>query len=326
MNNGWYKQSRNYPERPWFKDACMVQLYDYLKSVAYVTDGKYDGHIIRRGSCPTTRADMMEATGMSYKKIDRCLNLLKNYGEIIIKGNNRFTIVTICDYDGLRNDTPLFDANLEQPRNNQGDNEGTTNDTTEGTTHLLTIEERRKKNLITPVSPYKNERESIAHEIKKRYNETFKGILPPCMRLSTLMRLSTEECIQRFGRQSVDLVFDQILHEPFSMGKGKYRTDFIADFSFIFQPVNYQKYLERASLRRQKNSVQSVAIPSQPEPEPEPELTPEEKEQKRRDELTSIIGYLSNNPRSACRTVVKAAYESGELQRLNIQLPKTIHL
>ena len=312
--NGWYKQSRSYPERPWFKDASMVQLYDYLKSVAYVTDGHYEGVIIRRGSCPTTRAEMMEATGMSYKKVDRCLNALKNYGEIIVKGNNRFTIVTICDYDGLQAQDTLFDANLEQPRNNQGDNEGIAGDTADGTTHLLTKEGRSKNNLISLNQPYKNERESVAYEIKKRYNETFKGILPPLMRLSTLMRLSCEECIRRFGRQSVDLVFEQIMQEPFSQGKGKNRTDFIADFSFIFTPTNYQKYLERAALRRQR---QQPSEPVATEPQT-PTLSPEEKAEQRKNELLMMLETLKENPNSSCIYSLIGAYNSGEIERYNI--------
>lgn len=313
--NGWYKQSRSYPERPWFKDAQMVQLYDYLKSVAYVTDGIYNGVTIRRGSCPTTRAEMMEATGMSYKQVDRCLGALKNFGEIIVKGNNRFTVVTVCDYDGSQTPDTLFDANLEQPRNNQGDSQGTTGDTTEGTTHLLTKEGRRKNNLISLNQPYKNERESVAYEIKKRYNETFKGILPPLLRLSTLMRLSCEECVSKFGRQSVDIVFEQIQQEPFSQGKGRSRTGFIADFSFIFTPTNYQKYLERAALRKQK---QSPTLPAAAEQPTEPELSPEEKDAKRKFELTRMFEALQVNPNSSCIYSLIGAYKSGEIQRYNI--------
>ena len=71
--NGWYKRQRNIPERPWFKDAKVLQLFDYLESVAYVIDGSFEGITVRRGSCPTTRPDMMEATGLSYKEVDRCL-------------------------------------------------------------------------------------------------------------------------------------------------------------------------------------------------------------------------------------------------------------
>lgn len=256
MSSGWYKQQRNIPEQAWFKDADTVLLYTYLKATAYVTTGKYEGVVIRRGSCPTTRAEMMEATGLSYKKVDRCLRNLVAYGEIIVKGNNKFTIVTICDYDNLDTSESLFDACEEQPRNNERYNRGTATGTAEGTTHLLTIEGRRKKEegLITPYSPYKNERESgdLALEVKKRYNKTFDGKLAPCIRLTLPTKVMVMECINRFGIQSVDLVFEQVLSEPFSLGQSK--TGFIASFQYIFTPKRFQEYLERALLRLKKKA------------------------------------------------------------------------
>ena len=238
---GWYKRQRNVPERPWFKDAKVLQLFDYLEAMAYVTDGNYEGQLIRRGSCPTTRPELMEATGLSYKEVDRCLRVLTSYGEIIVKGYYRFSIITVCGYDSYNTALPLF-----------GTTEGTAQGTTEGTAHLLTIEERYKDILITPYSPYKKEKErqDVGLEVKKRYNKTFDGVLPPCVRLTLPTKLMVEDCIRRFGMQSVDLVFEQIKQEPFSQGQNK--TGFIANFQFIFTPKNFQQYLERAKLRMKK--------------------------------------------------------------------------
>ncbi len=266
---GWYKRQRNIPERPWFKDAKVLQLFDYLEATAYVTDGMFEGAIIRRGSCPTTRPDMMEATGLSYKEVDRCLRVLSSYGEIIVKGNYRFSIITICGYDSLGGQQTLFGTDEGTTKDTT---EGTTQGTTEGTAHLLTIEERYKDNLITPYSPYKKERErqDVGLEVKKRYNKTFDGILQPCIRLTLPTKLMVEDCVRRFGMQSVDLVFEQIKLEPFSLGQNK--TGFIANFQFIFTPKNFQQYLERAQLRRKKQSEpqqkQSVGVVVEDTPAP----------------------------------------------------------
>jgi len=253
--SGWYKQLRNLSERPWYKDSCMVHLYHYLKERAYVTDGKYEGSIIRRGSCPTTRAEMMEATGLKYMKLDRTLKKLISYGEIIVKANSRFTVVTICDYDSCASSETLFRTTNETT--GEISNE-TTNEITGETTHISTIEERYKDNLISPSSPYKNERETrdMALEIKKRYNKTFDGKLPPLIRLHEPTRRMVNACLDRFGMQSVDMVFDQVLNEPFSLGHGK--TGFIANFQYIFTPTNYQQYLERAVLRQRRSQSRPV--------------------------------------------------------------------
>ena len=126
MSGGWYKQLRNIPERPWFKDANVVLLYTFLKATAYVADGKYRDVIVRRGSCPTTRAEMMEATGLSYKQVDACLRRLIGYNEIYVKGYNKFSIVTICDYDACDNSNTLFVDYEVQQRYSKGTTNGTT--------------------------------------------------------------------------------------------------------------------------------------------------------------------------------------------------------
>ena len=67
-------------------------------------------------------------------------------------------------------------------------------------------------------------------------------------------RVMASECLRRFGAASVDMVFEQVEAESFSMGKNK--TGFIASFQFIFDPKNFQGYLERAQLRIQKKQQQ----------------------------------------------------------------------
>lgn len=259
--SGWYKQQRSLSGRFWFKDANLVQLYAALKSLAYVTDGRYKDTIVRRGSCPTTRADLMEITGMKRMTLDRCLKKLIAYGEIIVRASNKYSIVTVCDYDSSESSESLFSATDGITDGIAG---GISNGIAGGNTHLSTIEGRikNKEDLITPYSPYKKERESEeeALEIKKRYNKTFDGKLPPCVRLTLPTRLMVEECVRRFGRQSVDVVFEQVLQEPFSLGQNK--TGFIARFQFIFEPKNFQAYLERAQLRRSRQQAE------QPQQEP----------------------------------------------------------
>lgn len=241
----WYKRQRNIPERPWFKDGAVLQVFDYLEALAYVTDGRYKDTIIRQGSCPTTRADIVEATGLSYKTVDRCLKRLVANGDIIVKGNSFGSLITICNYGGYNKEEGLFGTTNDTTKY-------TTDDTTDDTTHLSYIEDRYKDNLISPYSSYKKEREDydVALEAKKRYNKAFDGKLPPCVRLTMPTRLMVEECIRRFGKQTIDMVFEQILAEPFSLGQNK--TGFIANFQYIFQPKNYQQYLERWQLAQKK--------------------------------------------------------------------------
>ena len=315
--NGWYKQHRNLSGRAWFQDAQMVQLYHYLKERAYVTDGRFEGKVIRKGSCPVTRSELSEITGMSLKTLDRKLKKLISYGEIVVKGNNRFSVISVCDYDTFGDSETLFGT--------AGDTaDDTTTDTASDTTLIYTKEERIKENNILISTPYKKEREKedLAYEIKNRYNKRFNGKLQPCIRLHSPTKRMVVECIRRFGMQAVDLVFDQVEAEPFSMGQNK--TGFIASFQFIFDPKNFQGYLERAQLRKQKREQ-----PNQKVKEQQPACKAETIDKyevksnlmtssERKQNLIGLVEYVRNNPRSLSCTMLEEAYRSGELQRLGI--------
>ena len=109
--SGWFKHNRNLFDRPWAKDPKMVAVYEYLHCVAYVNDGKLHGHIIRRGSCMTSRKAIMEETGLSDYEVKSRLQKLLEAGEIIVKSTNYGTIITLCDYDGYSETEDLFSLN-----------------------------------------------------------------------------------------------------------------------------------------------------------------------------------------------------------------------
>ena len=98
-----------------------------------------------------------------------------------------------------------------------------------------------------------------AYKIKDMYNKTFDGKLPPCLRLQLPTKVMVMECVRRFGAQSVGIVFEQVLNEPFSLGINN--TGFRASFQFIFTPKNFQGYLERAQLRHRKQDNPHRPIP-----------------------------------------------------------------
>lgn len=316
--SGWYKQQRNVSERPWFKDAQMVQLYTYLKSMAYVTDGRFEGRVIRRGSCPTTRSEMAECTGMSSRTLDRVLRRLVSYGEIIVKANNRFSVVSICDYDGCSTSDSLFGATDGIADGIAG---GTTDGIAGGTTPpiIQKKEEGRIEDniLVSPYSSYKKDKGGLAYEIKERWNREFDGKLKKVERLMMPTRTMVENCISRFGRQSVDLVFEQVMAEHL-------RTGFVASFQFVFEQVNYQGYLKRAQVRISKKSQEPASEKPQKKQgsvgvveDTVPQRPPKSEDERRRT-LQELVDYVESNPRSISCGALEEAYRSGELQKYGI--------
>jgi len=310
----WYKQNCNLFERPWAKDAKMVAVYVYLHCNAYVQDGRLHGQIVRRGSCPTSRSAIMEGTGLSEHDVKLRLEKLLQEGEIILNSSNLGTIITLCDYDSYNDSNVFFDDfSSSQSPNEAPANHPTKHQLITQPIYNKTEEYKTEDNLIS-LTPYKNERESsdVALEVKKRYNKDFAGILPPCIRLSTSTRIAVEECLRRFGYQSVDMVFQQIKSEKFHLGDNK--TGFIANFSFIFTPKNYQQYLERAQLARQKKESQpqkATDIFANVEPAKSPQ-------EKRRDFLMGWVEAERQRQTTRGQELLQSCYESGELEKLQI--------
>lgn len=311
----WYKQQRNLFERPWTKgNPKMVMVYAYLHCRAYLQDQPLRDIIIRRGSCPTSRSAIMEGTGLSEYDVKSSLQKLLEAGEIIIKSSNLGTIVTLCDYDSYIEQEDLFSLNSSN---------GLPNQLTSGLpSQLPTYIDNKKEdnyNLRTHFVPSKKrekEEKAVAYEIQALYNKTFSGRLPEWQRMSEKMSRKVNRCIEHYGRQSIDIVFEQIQHESFSMGEN--HTGFIAEYDHIFELEHFEKYLARYKLRLSKKSQ-----PQQQEPQKGVgviEVQEEEPQQKQsqRERFEAMVDLIKRNPDSWCRQTLEEAYRSGKLKELGI--------
>lgn len=316
----YYRQVCNVFDRVWAKDPKAVALYLYLHCNAYVQDWKLpDGRLVRRGSCPTSRASIIEGTGLSEYDVKSRLNKLQDYGEIIIKSSNMGMIVTICDYDYYSIAEDLFSLN-----SSNGLPSGLPNGLpNESPTLYNSITENNNINLRTHYVPSKK-RESnkeLALEIKAIYNKMFDGILRKWERLSADMIIKVDNCVTRHGRQSVDMVFDQVKHEKFSLGDNN--TGFIADFAFIFKLNNYEAYLGRYELRL-KQGAKKAAAPAPQKPQSTGTIDKHEAKStlmtsaERKQNLLEMIDYITTNPRSIGCVQLEEAYKSGELAAYGI--------
>ena len=319
--SGWYKHSRNLFERPWAKDPKMIAVYEYLHCVAYVNDGMLHGQLIRRGSCPTSSSAIMEATGMTEREVRTRIKKLLDYGEIIVKSTNYGKIITLCDYDSCGVSNDLFDLNSSTECQTQGQ----PNVIPSVTPYIK--EDRIYNNILRShyIPSKKRENKELALEIKAIYNKTFDGILRRWERLSADMIIKVDNCVNLYGRQSVDMVFDQVKHEKFSLGDNN--TGFMADFAFIFKLPNYEAYLGRYELRiKQGNKKPQQQEPQQKRKTEEKIEAIDKYEVKsnlpnsneRKQNLLEMVDYIKTNPRSIGCIQLEEAYRSGELQRYGI--------
>lgn len=114
---GWVTLHRKFLQWEWFDKPEMVQLFIWLLLNANYTDKKWQGQVIKRGQILTTTPKIMEALRFTERQTRTCISRLKSTGEVSVKTTNRFTIITICNYDRYQND------NFENDGQNDGQND-----------------------------------------------------------------------------------------------------------------------------------------------------------------------------------------------------------
>lgn len=96
---GWITLHRKFLQWEWFGKPEMVQMFIWLLLNASHTDRKWQGQVVKRGQILTTTSKIMEALNLSEQQTRTCIKRLKSTGEITCQSTNKYTIITICNYD-----------------------------------------------------------------------------------------------------------------------------------------------------------------------------------------------------------------------------------
>ena len=107
----------------WFTDGNMLKLWIYLLTNAQqFKETKYKGLVIRKGQVIVGRKKLAQELSMSEQQIRSCINRLKSTNEITTETTNKYTLITIVNYDKYQSN--LTDINQQ---NNQVLNQRVTN-------------------------------------------------------------------------------------------------------------------------------------------------------------------------------------------------------
>jgi len=122
MHTGYIKLWRQFLEWQWFQDSGMVHFFIYLMIRASHKDQMYQGYQVPRGSLVFGRRKASKDTGLTEQQIRTKIFNLKTTHQITIKTTNRFSIITLLNYD--RYQTKNYE---DTTQNNQQNNQQTTN-------------------------------------------------------------------------------------------------------------------------------------------------------------------------------------------------------
>lgn len=98
-NNGFVKLPRNFLEWEWFDDANTLKVYLALICLASFKDCRLKGYELKRGQAPVSLEILARRTNMTIRSVRTALKHLEMSGDIEIVHTNKFSVVTVKNYD-----------------------------------------------------------------------------------------------------------------------------------------------------------------------------------------------------------------------------------
>lgn len=100
--NGYIKLFRKMVDWGWYKDANTMRVFMHLLLTANYAETEYMGTTIHPGETVIGRKSLANALGMSEKNVRTALNHLKSTNEVAIRTTNKFSVVTIVNWESYQ--------------------------------------------------------------------------------------------------------------------------------------------------------------------------------------------------------------------------------
>ena len=170
MDKGWIKIHRKILDWEWFDKAEMVKLLIMFVCKANIEDKEWQGMVVRRGQFITSLDKLSAESGFSKQKIRTCLKRFENTKEITIKSTNKYTIVTICNYESYQ---------ISEDSNQHAEQHSNNIQTTNQQQQLKNIRTKEiYKESSTIVEPKKKISLTLIENLEKRNKYFYESLVP----------------------------------------------------------------------------------------------------------------------------------------------------
>lgn len=226
MNDGYIKLYKKMLKWQWYKDSNTLHVFISLLLDANFEDSKAGFEVIKRGQVLTSVKRLHELTGLTTQQIRTSLSKLEKSQEINKQTTNRYSIITINNYND-------YQINNKQLTNKQQTN-----------------------NNIKEYKEEKEYKESISKDIQKKYFENLKvnAIFYEFLKIRKKLKavnsdLAIQKLINKLNQYEDDTKYAMIENSVINSWKGVYPLkQQINKKSDIELPNWFDKEIEREKL------------------------------------------------------------------------------
>lgn len=146
MEGSYIKLFRKIAGWEWYDNPNMLALWIHLLVDANYRPAKWHGMDIEKGQLVTSISDLAKKTGLSVQQTRTCLSNMQKCNQVTIKSTNKYTIITICNYDSYQD----CERTEQQTNNKQTTNKQQTEKEIPPIPPKESIEESKESKEYTP--------------------------------------------------------------------------------------------------------------------------------------------------------------------------------
>ena len=147
---GYVLMHRDIMDWEWYQSPNVSRLYFHLIFKVNFKDKKWQGHLVERGQLITSNNHLATELKLSVQVIRTALQKLHEGGYIKIKATNRFTLITLINYDKFQsskteNSNPVINQVTIKKHTSNNQITTTKESNKENKTNKETIDDRRER-------------------------------------------------------------------------------------------------------------------------------------------------------------------------------------
>lgn len=123
-SNGYIKLYRKLKSWGWYQNYVVKDLFIHLLISANFKETKWQGEILKPGQLITSYKNLAKELDFSVHQIRNALDKLKSTGEITSKSTNKFTIITLVNWEDYQGDNEKTASKKTSKTANEGHSKG----------------------------------------------------------------------------------------------------------------------------------------------------------------------------------------------------------
>ena len=174
MSEGYILLDRKILKWEWYDDGNTKDVFIHLLLKANWKDKKWHGQTIKRGQLVIGRKNLAKELGMSEQTVRTSLKRLKSTNEITTNPTNKYSLITIINYNTYQIPQQPTNQQINQPTNQQlTNNQPTTNQQLTTTNTIKNI--KKEKNTTNTLGQIQFDRFWCAYPKKRKKGDALKA-------------------------------------------------------------------------------------------------------------------------------------------------------